>query len=192
MNTNLPRMSLNLGSRSIWYLSMYSYNSSVPRTLAIRTNYNILAQHYQKITGQKCKRHRHSMENCANMVALPKPFSHWLTFQLISNFIFSHDWLSSIILLFQVFSLLITFQVLSPVSCNLAIFSLLEAVSCPGPSPSLNLLPECLAILFQGCIRDGYLWRFGFGYCARAKEQIFFTLVLKKGETKTIKRYTWS
>ena len=29
----LPRMSENLGSSSIWYLSRYSYNSSVPNTL---------------------------------------------------------------------------------------------------------------------------------------------------------------
>ncbi len=36
--TYLPKMSLNLGSSSIWNLSMYSYSSSVPRTLAILTN----------------------------------------------------------------------------------------------------------------------------------------------------------
>ena len=36
--TNLPRIPLNLGSRSIWYLLIYSNNSSVPRTFAIRTS----------------------------------------------------------------------------------------------------------------------------------------------------------
>ena len=38
LRTYLPKMSLNLGSSSIWNLSMYSYSSSVPRTLAILTN----------------------------------------------------------------------------------------------------------------------------------------------------------
>ena len=36
----LPRISLNRGSSSIWYLSRYSKSSSVPRTLAMRTNWS--------------------------------------------------------------------------------------------------------------------------------------------------------
>ena len=35
----LPRISLNLGSNSMWYFSMYSKSSSVPSTLAIRTSF---------------------------------------------------------------------------------------------------------------------------------------------------------
>ena len=48
--TYLPRMSLKRGSRSIWYLSIYSNNSSVPRTFAIRTSWNrhrfLFTQHF--------------------------------------------------------------------------------------------------------------------------------------------------
>ena len=36
--TYLPKMSLNLGSSSMWYFSIYSKSSSVPRTLEILTN----------------------------------------------------------------------------------------------------------------------------------------------------------
>ena len=35
----LPKMSLNLGSNSIWYFSTYSKSSSVPNTLAILTSW---------------------------------------------------------------------------------------------------------------------------------------------------------
>lgn len=38
--TYLPRMSWNLGSSSMWYFSKYSNNSSVPSTLAMRTNWS--------------------------------------------------------------------------------------------------------------------------------------------------------
>ena len=36
---HLPKMSLNLGSNSIWYFSTYSKSSSVPNTLAILTSW---------------------------------------------------------------------------------------------------------------------------------------------------------
>lgn len=44
-----PRISLNLGSSSIWYLSMYSCNSSVPNTFAMRTSWKITVHCYKDV-----------------------------------------------------------------------------------------------------------------------------------------------